>query len=63
MEITLETIYQQLLETKAALRAEMKTDKAELKAEIGSVKTWFVGLALSTILVVTAIMTTFLNMQ
>ena len=67
MEITLETIYQQLLDTEARLKAELKAemaiDKAELKAEVASVKTWFIGLSLSTILVVTAIMTTFLNMQ
>ncbi len=46
---------------KTELKARMETDKTELKAAVGSVKTWFVGLALSTILVVTAIMTTFLN--
>ena len=59
MEITLETIYQQLLD----IRAEMKADKAELKAEVASVKTWFVGLSLSTILVVTAIITTVVTGQ
>ncbi len=90
MEITLETIYQQLLDTraemkadkaeikaerkaerkadKAEIKAEMKADKDELKVEmkteigrleskVDSVKTWFISLSLSTILVVTAIMT------
>ena len=66
MEITLETIYQQLVDT----RAEMKADKAEMKAEVGrleskvdSVKTWFISLSLSTILVVTAIMTAVVTAQ
>ncbi len=75
MEITLETIYQQLLDTraemkagKAEIKAERKADKDELKVEmktafgrmeskIDSIKTWFISLSLSTILVVTAIMT------
>ena len=78
MEITLETIYQQLLDTRAEMKAdkaEMKADKAEMKADkdelkvemktafgrmeskIDSIKTWFISLSLSTILVVTAIMT------
>ena len=59
MEITLEIIYEQMKADKAELKAEM----VEMKADVASVKTWFVGLALSTILVVTAIMTTFLNMS
>ena len=56
MEITLETIYQRLLDTKSELRAEMKADKdelktdikelkadiKELKVEVDSVKTWFI---------------------
>ena len=77
MEITLETIYQQLVDTraemkadKAELKAEMAADKAEVKAEVGrleskvdSVKTWFISLSLSTILVVTAIMTAVVTAQ
>ena len=77
MEITLETIYQQLLDTKFELRTEMKADKdelktdikelkadiKELKVEVDSVKTWFISLSLSTILVVTAIITTVVTTQ
>ena len=66
MEVTLETISQQM----QAGMAELKADKAELKADIDhleskvdSVKTWFVTLSFSTILVVTAIITTVVAAQ
>ena len=58
MEITLETIYQQLVDT----RAEFKAEVDQLESKVDTVKTWFITLSLSTILVVTAIVTTFLTM-
>ena len=58
MEITLETIYQQM----KADTAELRTEIRRLDDRINSVKTWSVTLSLSTILVVSAIVTTFLTM-
>ena len=69
MEVTLETISQQMQAGMAELKAGLKADKAELKADIDhleskvdSVKTWFVGLSFSTVFVVLVIVSTFLNM-
>ncbi len=59
MEVTLEIIYRQLLDT----RAEMKAEVGRLESKVDSVKTWFISLSLSTILVVTAIITTVVTGQ
>ena len=59
MEITLETISQQMQVDKA----ELKADIDHLESKVDSVKTWFIGLSLSTVLVVTAIITTVVATQ
>ena len=72
MEITLETIYQQQLTDKAELKVDLKSeigrldDKlvahgVRLESKVDSVKSWCIGLMLSTILVVAAITTTALT--
>ncbi len=67
MEITAEKFEQELqkleqrLERKFDTKLDTKFDK--LEAKLDSVKTWFVGLMVTTVLVVTALMTTFVNIN
>ena len=73
LEVTLETIYQQQLELKqqqselkqqqSELRTELKAEVGRLDSKVDSVKTWFITLSLSTILVVTAIITAVVTAQ
>ena len=66
MEVTLETISQEiktdLLALRGDLKAELKGNRAYVESKVDSVKTWFVGLSFSTVFVVLVIVSTFLNM-
>ncbi len=70
MEVTLEIIYQQLqaldkkIDTEVkGLRAHIGTEVKNICDRIDSGKTWFVSLAISVILVVTAPITAFAGMS